>query len=313
MKEGLLEKIEGGLWGLLVGDAVGVPYEFHLARELPPREEIDMVPPSSFSRSYAHVPCGTWSDDGAQALCLTESLIERPDWDPYNFARKLLAWASRGYLAADGKVFDIGIQTGEALRRLAGGATPYESGLAGERNNGNGGLMRSLPLALLLRGSGARLVAVAHEQCAITHAHPRSQVCCALYCLWARRELEGAACPWENAVADLDVIYANSLVHRRELREVVLPAANGRACGTGYVVDSLHSARIACAEDSYRNVVIAAVALGNDTDTTACLAGGIAGIRFGRTGIPAEWRENLRGRHILDEVLVRLRRLPTFA
>ncbi len=150
MKRDLLTKIEGGLWGLLVGDAVGVPYEFHPAREIPPREQIDMFPPPGFSRSYAHVPCGTWSDDGAQALCLTESLIERREWDPYNFARKLLAWASRGYLAADGKVFDIGIQTGEALRRLSAGATPYESGLAGERNNGNGGLMRSLPLALLL-------------------------------------------------------------------------------------------------------------------------------------------------------------------
>ncbi len=313
MKRELLAKIEGGLWGLLVGDAVGVPYEFHPAREIPPREQIDMFPPPGFSRSYAHVPCGTWSDDGAQALCLTESLIERREWDPYNLARKLLAWASRGYLAADGKVFDIGIQTGEALRRLSAGATPYESGLAGERNNGNGGLMRSLPLALLLEGSDARLVAVAHEQCAITHAHPRSQVCCALYCLWARRELEEMENAWGRAADDLDALYGNSPVHQRELREVVLPAANEKPGGTGYVVDSLYSARLACNEESYRNVVTAAVALGNDTDTTACLAGGIAGIRFGWTGIPAEWRENLRGRHILDEVLVRLRRLPTFA
>lgn len=29
------ERIAGGLWGLLVGDAVGVPYEFHHLRNLP--------------------------------------------------------------------------------------------------------------------------------------------------------------------------------------------------------------------------------------------------------------------------------------
>src|SRR5579864_6109709 len=60
----------GGLVGLLVGDAVGVPYEFHSPEQIPPRDQIEMTTPVGFRRSHAGVPVGTWSDDGSQTLCL---------------------------------------------------------------------------------------------------------------------------------------------------------------------------------------------------------------------------------------------------
>lgn len=297
-------QIEGGLWGLLVGDAVGVPYEFHTPEELPPRHALQMVPPAGFPRSYANVHAGTWSDDGAQALCLAASLIERGGWDAGDFSRRLLAWFREGYMAVDGHVFDVGIQTGEALNRLADGIEP--SGLSGERNNGNGSLMRTLPLALLLPGDDAVLAAAAHAQSAVTHAHPRAQACCALYVLWARRELAGVARAWEAAVEALRRVYRAGDPRRIELETAILPAQDGSPSGSCYVVDSLHSARVACAEDTFERVVQAAVAFGNDTDTTACLAGGIAGIRHGREGIPRHWRDALRGREILEALLVKI-------
>jgi len=300
-------QIEGGLWGLLVGDAVGVPYEFHRAGELPPRTAIEMVPIGDFPRSYADVPLGTWSDDGAQALCLAASLVECQGWNAEDFAARLLAWFRSGSMAVDGKVFDVGIQTGAALNRLEAGASPEESGLSGERNNGNGSLMRALPAALLHRGDAESLVAVAHAQSAVTHAHPRAQVCCALYCLWARKERARTAEPWNAAVATLRGIYASQRAYRDELEDVIIPAMNPLPTGSGYVVDALHSARVACEESSFAEIVQAAVAFGNDTDTTACLAGGIAGIRHGKRGIPAAWINGLRGRAILDPLLERIR------
>ena len=299
------EQIEGGLWGLLVGDAVGVPYEFHSPKDIPPVEEIQMIPPAGFSRSYSHVPLGTWSDDGAQALCLAASLIERPDFDLADFAGRLLAWSTSGYMAVDGKVFDIGIQTGAALHRLASGEPPSSSGLDGERNNGNGSLMRSLPLALLHRGDDSSLVELAHLQSSVTHAHPRSQACCALYCLWARHEIQRHPSPWESAVESVRLIYQNHPLHRVELEESILPERE--ATGSGYVVDSLHSARHACRADDYSAVIQSSIALGNDTDTTACIAGGIAGIRHGKSGIPASWLASFRSTEILLPLLERIR------
>jgi ADP-ribosyl-[dinitrogen reductase] hydrolase len=286
-----------------VGDAVGVPYEFRRPEELPSLREIQMRPPDGFSRSYTSVPIGTWSDDGAQALCLTASLLSRPEWCARDFAERMQGWYREGYMAVDGRVFDVGIQTGAALDRLMAGVEPEEAGLRSERNNGNGSLMRVLPAALLSKGGGAELVAIAHGQSVITHGHPRSQVCCALYCLWAWHEFGGGQGGWDSAVRELRSIYPVSGVHREELEEEVLPAMETTPGGMGYVVDSLASARAACEQGSYEAIVQAAVAFGNDTDTTACLAGGIAGIRHGKAGIPATWTALLRGRDILDPLL----------
>lgn len=302
---GRAKQIEGGIWGLLVGDALGVPYEFHPASEIPPIGEIDMIPPAGFPRSYAHIAPGTWSDDGAQALCLMASLLECFQWSIDDFAQRLLTWSTYGYMAVGGRVFDIGIQTGSALSRYACGKPPRESGLLGDRNNGNGSLMRVLPAALLFTGSDEDLVALAHEQSLVTHRHPRSLACCALYCLWARFEINNLPDPWDVAVSRLLEIYQAEPGLLRELEEVVLPAANLPPRGTGYVVDSLHSARHACLEKDYASIVRAAVALGNDTDTTACLAGGIAGIRHGKDGIPIPWRETMRGTELFLTLLNR--------
>jgi ADP-ribosyl-[dinitrogen reductase] hydrolase len=162
-----------------------------------------------------------------------------------------------------------------------------------------------LPAALLFTGSDEDLVSLAHEQSLVTHRHPRSLVCCALYCLWARFEIIGHADAWDAAVARLRGIYQTETTFLRELEEVILPAAGLPPGGTGYVVDSLHSARHACRQGDYASIVRAAVALGNDTDTTACLAGGIAGIRHGKDGIPARWREAMRGTELFMSLLKR--------
>jgi ADP-ribosylglycohydrolase len=173
----------GGLVGLLVGDAVGVGYEFRAPERIPSRDQIEMTTPVEFMRSHAGVPVGTWSDDGAQALCLLASLLERGKLSLTDFAGRLLKWLDHGYMAVGGDVFDVGIQTAEALRKLRDGVSPLESGGASEMDNGNGSLMRVLPLALCHTGTDEALVRDAHLQSMPTHAHPRSLIACAFYCL----------------------------------------------------------------------------------------------------------------------------------
>lgn len=296
------DRIEGGLVGLLVGDALGVPYEFHPRAAIPPPDQIEYEPPPGFLRAHS-VPPGTWSDDGAQALALLASLLECGGVDPDDLGRRLLAWRHEGYLAVDGRVFDCGTQTSLALRSLASGIPAIEAGPRSERENGNGSLMRVLPLALWHRGPDADLVAGAHAQSRVTHGHERSQVCCALYCLWARRTLDEAADPWAEAVAALRTTYAPGSPHRRELDEVVRPDEPPSGRGSGYVLDCLHSARLAQEAGGYESVVKAAVALGEDTDTTAAVAGGIAGLRDGASAIPRRWVQGLRGRDLYHPLL----------
>ena len=302
----------GGLVGLLIGDAVGVGYEFRAPERLPSRDQIEMTTPVEFRRSHAGVPVGTWSDDGAQALCLLASLLERGKLSLTDFAGRLLKWLDDGYMAVGGDVFDVGIQTTKALRKLRDGTSPLESGGASEMDNGNGSLMRVLPLALCHTGSDEALVRDAHLQSLPTHAHPRSLIACAFYCLVAKGYLRKLNDPWSWADSHLAEIYqkwpneqerSTFLIELDVLRR--FPKTD-KPRGTGYVVDTIWSAKKALEEESFEDVVRTAILFGHDTDTTAAVAAGLAGVRFGIEGIPTRWLVQLRGYSLVEPLIAPL-------
>ena len=304
-------RLRGGVYGLLVGDALGVPYEFHMKEDIPPVEQIEMVPPKGFTRAHWGTPAGTWSDDGAQALCLLDSLLRKGSFDLNDFSDRLLAWYEHGLWAVDSRVFDVGIQTSMALSMYKSGGSPEDCGNVRPDGKGNGALMRVLPLALWHRGTDAELAADAHRQCLITHGNITNQVCCALYCLIARELLNGSSFGYslDSAVQKLRSIYDGNEPYTEEFLFVLRPDEPdiwvGR--GSGYVVDSLRSAvMIMKTAASYEEAVKQAIALGDDTDTTACITGGLAGIKFGFDGIPERWLKALRDRDKAEELVSRL-------
>lgn len=299
------DRIAGGLVGMLVGDALGVPYEFHAPERLPTFDEIEFEPPVWFGRSHAGVPVGTWSDDGAQALVLLDSLLTCGKFDINHFAQGVVAWYDQDFMAVD-DVFDIGIQTQKSIIKLKRGSEPHLAGGRDDYSNGNGSLMRVLPLALWHKGTDSELIADAFEQSQVTHGHLRSMLCCAVYCLWARNLLNETDEPWEKAVEAMRSIFAENTIERKEFEFNIRPDEIHQPGGSGYVVDSLFSTLWAMNAGDYEQVVKSAVSLGHDTDTTACIAGGIAGVRDGIDAIPARWRENLRGKSIYEPLLEKL-------
>ncbi|RYF45834.1 MAG: ADP-ribosylglycohydrolase family protein, partial [Cytophagaceae bacterium] len=170
----------------------------------------------------------------------------------------------------------------------------------------------------------------AMRQSLVTHGHLRSQLCCALFCLWARqigeglnsetacgnattnvRELLPSLCRAANAPTGGDEL-ADSIADlafgewENELEWHIRPGDDLSGWGSGYVVDCLRSVRYALREPNYEAVVKYAVALGYDTDTTACIAGGLAGLREGIEAIPERWMKQLRGKEISEPILERL-------
>lgn len=302
-------RLRGSLYGLLVGDALGVPYEFHPPDALPPPGEIEMEPPAGFPRAHGRVPPGTWSDDGALALALLEALLDEGRPDAAAIAQRIVDWASRGRFAVDGKVFDIGGQTATAVWRLESGIAPTQAGGTGEKANGNGSLMRVAPLALWHRGTDAELVEAAHLQSLPTHAHPRSLVACALLSLTLRRILDHAMEPdqaLEDAAAALADHYAARATFAEELQALMAAPQRHAPRGRGYVVDTLWSAMHAVRDRDFEGALRAAIAFGHDTDTTACVAGAIAGALHGVEAIPARWMQALRGEEIVEPLAARL-------
>lgn len=304
----LENKIKGAIFGLLIGDAVGVPYEFHLAHQIPSFDDIDMYPPENFDRSYPHIAAGTWSDDGAHALCLLSSLLDCKCLNIQDFMYRLSEWYNVGYMAVDGHVFDVGIQTAEAIRKYLLGVPLKQIAPNDEHANGNGALMRVLPLALWHQGSDQQLIEDAYLQSHITHGHLRSKVCCALYCLWARyllRDMEIQQA-WLKAVATLREYYQHCPLDAEQLEFYIRPDEIMGATGSGYVVDCLRSARFALQQNSYDKVIKAAIALGQDTDTTACVAGGIAGLYYGFDALPQHWYQQLRAKDLVEPLVDKL-------
>lgn len=299
---------KAGLLGLLIGDAAGVPFEFNSRSEIAslPGGAVDFPPnlPDTFRRAHTSAPKGAWSDDGGMALALLDSLNQSGGVDLNDLSKRFLAWKGGEY-APNGTVFDIGSQVRIGLGRIEKGADPSRSGPSMETDNGNGSLMRVLPLALWHTGSDAELVQAAHLQSLPTHGHLRAGVVCALYCLWARQLLNGASDGFDDALDALEAVYIEQ-GDDDALRQLhaVLDDEDRPVRGTGYVVDTLWSARTAfLASNEYEGVIKHAIELGNDTDTTAAVAGGLAGIRGGMDQIPERWLEHLAKHPFLDEAI----------
>lgn len=291
--------VKSAILGLVVGDALGVPVEFQS------REELEQDPVTGM-RAYGthHQPAGTWSDDSSMALCLLESLTHSVSYD--DMMARFLRWAEEGYMTAHGDVFDMGIATRQALTKYAKGTPPLKCGGTGTYDNGNGSLMRILPLALYLhRTMGPEFprkpeaFQIIHNASALTHAHPISLIACDIYCSIANELLCGRSSPADiqhgiTAAKEMCASLTDTAPYLDTFKRVdvdvlrSLPKSEIR--GSGYVVHTLE-ATLWCLlhTDSYRACVLEAVNLGEDTDTVGAVAGGLAGIQYGAADIPEEW------------------------
>lgn len=182
---GLESRIRGAIFGALVGDALGVPVEFtsRAQRDADPVHE--MLGGGTWGQ-----PAGTWSDDGALLLCTTEATIDGLSVSRLGAA--YVQWMRQGHWSARGDVFDIGNATAMSLERLADGIPIEEAGATGEDQNGNGALMRVLPIGLRFwRSADDEMCSHAAACSRITHAHRRSQLACGFYCLTIASVLRG--------------------------------------------------------------------------------------------------------------------------
>ncbi|WKT83084.1 MULTISPECIES: ADP-ribosylglycohydrolase family protein [unclassified Thermosynechococcus] len=291
------EYVVNGLLGACLGDALGVPVEFSTRWERDRDPVVDM-------RSYGtyYQPRGTWSDDSSLMLCLADALCG--GFDLEQIAAKFLAWYAENLWTARGTVFDIGIATRRALMKLEAGNSPLTSGGTDEYSNGNGGLMRTLPLAFHYwrHRDQQRLLEEVHQVCGITHAHPRSQLACGIYVFFAIQLQQGmapmrayeATIAWANTTYNHDS-FAAELHHFERILSGKLPHLDrGAIASGGYVVHTLE-ASLWCLlnSQSYLEAVLKAVNLGGDTDTTATVTGGIAALAFGLGDVPADWWQTL--------------------
>jgi ADP-ribosyl-[dinitrogen reductase] hydrolase len=295
MRKELSDRLAGAVWGHLAGDALGVPYEFG-----PGPERVVWAHEGTHGQ-----PPGTWSDDGGLMLALLDSLTS-VGFDTEDRARRAVAWMdTEAY--KPGPRYDIGGTTAMSLGRFKSGVPAEEAGGRDERDCSNGSLMRILPVALVGRDlPPEKVIDQALRTSRVTHAHPRATATAAIYVLIAAAFVSGAT-DRELALSTAFTECSMCMVgdHGKELFD--LRNWPGMPSGSGYVVDTFWSAWSAFAgSESYAETVTKAIRYGSDTDTTAAVAGGLAGALWGIAGIPAEWLNAMRGKEIVVPLIERL-------
>lgn len=299
-----------GLWGLMVGDALGVPAEFK-DREMLRRMPVMMM--TGFGTHWQEV--GTWSDDTSMTLATMDSLCCGLDYE--NMMKRFKDWLfyNKEY-TPHGEVFDVGGVCSRAIKNYKKGFDVLECGIDGEGSNGNGSLMRILPAVLFILKDGKALdenkLEVIHNVSKLTHSHPISLTGCGIYaflveellkaepgedvCEVLQKGIDRAFFTYENGE---DVYLAASLRQFRRMKELSefrqLEEKDIRS--TGFVVYTLEAA-VWCllTTNSFKECVLKAVNLGGDTDTVAAVVGSLAGYVYGRNeedGIPQEWMKQL--------------------
>lgn len=296
------------LLGLAVADAVGVPAEFKSRASLRQNPITDMTAYGTHNQ-----PMGTWSDDTSMALCLAYSLKEKNAFDAEDVMKRFAAWLGDGAYTPHGVCFDCGNTCAKAIRAYGNGTPIDQCGGRDEYANGNGSLMRILPIlpeVLRIAKSAPwysdEAMELIHDVSALTHAHPLSQSACGVYlCIAAcllngetiadavKKGTEGALWWYRNH---------NGFSSAKRWNAFADPAAFAATKeqdigSSGFVADTL-TAALWCLlnTDNYRDCVLKAVNLGEDTDTTAAVAGGLAGLVYGcgEKGIPIEWINQLQ-------------------
>lgn len=312
-----IKKAKAVTVGHAVGDALGVPVEFRT------REYLDENPVNDMLGYGTHpVPQGAWSDDTSMSLCALESLSKGIiDYDDImlNFGK----WYYYNKFTATDETFDMGSTCSEAIHRYFKESQPYDKcGLSDEYSNGNGSLMRIHPFTLYLINLNKGKMLIDHfkiisEASALTHAHPRSKVACFIYSciLWELTERPDKASV-DNALQNVKLFFAhyglspegyaeeyNELKTFQRLFDGIEKLDRASIKSDGYVVNTLEAA-IWCllTTDTYKDCVLKAVNLGDDTDTTAAVAGGLAGALYGYDAIPEEWRNTLLRREYVEDL-----------
>ena len=271
----MTNKLKGAIFGLAVADALGVPVEFKKRGTF----KIEGVT----GYGTYNQPEGTWSDDTSMTIATCDSIRECGGIDLQDMFEKFRSWLYDAEYTPFGYVFDCGNTTAYALRRGKGDDDFHA--------NGNGSLMRILPLAFA-DADGDMVECVSK----ITHAHPISTTACVHYVIIARRLLKGE---------DLKHILNHMLFEPPFDRvSTIYECTEDEIRSSGYVVDTLEAA-LWCltTTDNYKDAVLKAINLGEDTDTVAAVTGGLAGIMYGYDSIPTEWLDALKSKDIIERCL----------
>ena len=307
-----MSKFVDSIIGHAVGDAMGVPTEFCLREKLLSHPVTKMI-----SSEKVGQPAGTWSDDTSMEIATIDSYIKNNKWDYSDIMNKWTKWIDNAEYTGNGEVFDVGRTCLSAIRNYTEGIEPTKCGLDNVNSNGNGSLMRILPVALYCyyrKTKEKEIIKLVNDISSLTHGHDISKLGCYIYVRYVMFLLDGLS--KEDAyekIKNIDYsLYSSEAInsYERILKNNIKEYPMNEINSSGYVVDTLECALwILLNADSYRDTIIASTNIGQDTDTIGAIAGSMAGIIYGYNAIPENWLNDLQKRDYLIKLALDFEKL----
>ena len=178
-------------------------------------------------------------------------------------------------------------------------------------SNGNGSLMRILPISIYLHTSNIdykdnKYFEIISKISGMTHSHIYSILGCYIYSIYVSELLKGndkyvAYHNLQNICSDINIDGID--IYNRIIKNDISKLKEHEIKSSGYVLDTLE-ASIWCllTTNNYKEAVLKAVNLGDDTDTVAAITGGIAGILYGYEELPNNWINNIQKKEYVTEI-----------
>lgn len=301
-----MSKIVDSVIGLAIGDAMGVPLEFSI------REKLIEHPTTTMLGYKAHdVPAGSWSNDTTMTICEIASFNKNNKFNYDDIMKNYINWIMNGEFTPTGKLFDIGRTCLNAIRKYEeGNATAIECGGTSINSNGNGSLMRILPVALYSfykNLNESDIIKLTNEMSSLTHGHDISKLGCYIYVRYVMFLLNGLT-KEESYLKIKDLDYSSyskeslatyERILSSNIKEYKLKDINS----SGYVVATLEASLwVLLNTNSFSQAIIGAINLGEDTDTIGAIVGSMAGIIYGYDSIPENWINKLIKKDYLIEL-----------
>lgn len=308
-----MSKIKVGVIGHAIGDAMGVPVEFCIREKLLAHPVTKMIGYGSHD-----VPAGTWSDDTSMEIATMDSMINQGGKiNCEDIMMNFYYWLKEAKYTPYGEVFDAGRTCIKSIINFSKGYDISECGQKDEYSNGNGSLMRILPIAYYCYYNKLKeeeIFEVVKDVSSLTHAHEISVLGCYIYVNYIIKLLEGKD-KFESynliKLIDHSMFTEESLeVYKRILKEDIEKYSIDEIKSSGYVVDTLEASFwILLNASNFKEAIIGAINLGNDTDTIAAITGSMAGILYGYNSIPQEWLDKLAKRDYIEDLCDKLEKV----
>lgn len=293
------DRKRGCLYGLAIGNALGVAIEFKEKGKFPLITSYRSGGPHSLQK-------GNWTDDTSMALALADSIFKK-GWNLQDQMTRYLDWFQNGRYTIGDHYYAISYTTRQSLIKFELDGNANNSGDNSVEFSGNGSIVRLAPISIFYSDrypdNIEELSKKAEQSSKTTHSNSQCISACKYMTLIISGLIAGEAkdmvlsAKWDKLKlirpldSSIEKIVSGSY-RREEVR------------GSGWVVASLEAALWAFHDaNNFEEAVLRAVNLGEDADTTGAVCGQIAGAYWGESNIPDNLVHDLKRKDLIEDAL----------